>query len=57
MVVEEAITAAAERKKGDDRSLDQIVTSALRGLARQKFKLRPTVHTHILQASEKEVRA
>jgi len=57
LVVEEAITAAAERKKGDDRSLDQIVTSALRGLARQKFKLRPTVHTHILQASEKEVRA
>jgi hypothetical protein len=46
-----------EKSKRDNRTYEQIVTSAVRSLAKQRFRLRPTVHAHILQASDEELRA
>jgi len=53
LAVEDALMAG----QTDNRSAQQIVASAIKGLARQKFRLRPTVHAHILQASDGEMRA
>ena len=56
LAVEDALMQSLERaEKG--RSDEQIVISAVRSLAKQRFRLRPTVHAHILRASDEELRA
>ena len=46
-----------EQPDAHGRTAEQIVTSTVRSLAKQRFRLRPTVHAHILQASDEELRA
>ena len=57
LAVEDALMDHFEKSKRDNRTYEQIVTSAVRSLAKQRFRLRPTVHAHILQASDEELRA
>ncbi|MBL6776800.1 MAG: ribonuclease J [Alphaproteobacteria bacterium] len=57
LAVEDALVQHSEQPKRDNRTYEQIVTSAVRSLAKQRFRLRPTVHAHILQASDEELRA
>ena len=57
LAVEGALMDHFEKSKKDNRTYEQIVTSAVRSLAKQRFRLRPTVHAHILQASDEELRA
>ena len=57
LAVEDALVQHSEQPKRDNRTYEQIVTGAVRSLAKQRFRLRPTVHAHILQASDEELRA
>ena len=57
LAVEDALMDHFEKSKKDNRTYEQIVTSAVRSLAKQRFRLRPTVHAHILQTSNEELRA
>ena len=55
LAVEDALMQSLESaEKG--RSDEQIVISAVRSLAKRRFRLRPTVHAHILRASDEELR-
>ena len=57
LAVEEALIQNYEQPDAQGRTAEQIVTSTVRSLAKQRFRLRPTVHAHILQASDEELRA
>ncbi|MGB0397946.1 MAG: ribonuclease J [Candidatus Puniceispirillaceae bacterium] len=57
LAVEEALIQNYEQPDAHGRTAEQIVTSTVRSLAKQRFRLRPTVHAHILQASDEELRA
>ena len=57
LAVEEALIQNYEQPDAHGRTAEQIVTSTVRSLAKQRFRLRPTVHAHVLQASDEELRA
>ncbi|MEC7245697.1 MAG: ribonuclease J [Pseudomonadota bacterium] len=57
LAVEEALIQNYEQPDAHGRTAEQIVTSTVRSLAKQRFRLRPTVHAHILQTSDEELRA
>ena len=55
--IEDAIETMTDSAILSDEMLQQTVTSALRSLVKSRFRLRPTLHIHILRADDKELSA
>jgi len=55
LAIEDMLEEMNGRDKRSDELLENGARAALRGLARQRFGLRPTVHLHIMRADASEV--
>ncbi len=55
--IEDAIETMTNSAVLSDETVQQTVTSALKSLVKSRFRLRPTVHIHVLRADDKELSA
>jgi ribonuclease J len=55
--IEDAIDNLSDTDVLVDDAVQQVVISAMRSLVRTRFRLRPTVHVHIMRSDDKELSA
>ena len=55
--IEDAIDNLSDTAVLADDAVQQAVISAVRSLVRTRFRLRPTVHVHIMRSDDKELSA
>ena len=55
--IEDAIDNLSDTDVLVDDAVQQVVISAMRSLVRARFRLRPTVHVHIMRSDDKELSA
>ena len=57
MAVEDAIDVLGKTARRQDKSVDEVVSQAVRRVARSMFGLRPIAQVHIMRVEEEDLRA
>lgn len=53
--VEDMLDDMPIKKRKNDQAIEEVVQGAARGLAKKMFRLRPTVHVHVMRAHATEI--